>query len=568
MLKDNYLGSSRLFLSLFIIIILIGLSLLQSLSSPFEFVQEGIYLLQPYDIKGFLKGGIYFGVYGASLLAIVLAVFARNKIIFIMLITFIAISYGIDLLVQLIGSNDKGLSIGVFSLGMVENSRISDMLLFKTQLLQALGVIILLIFFALFTRCVLFRKVRVNTLLSVSAVFFMSAVTLFVVLRIFSVVAQAFPAPIKTLAIASEYYLENECQMPRVLAETIVPIKVPEYKTIVWLIDESIGGQYLSLNGYEKDTTPYLKHLANNDSDDFQNYGIVPSIANCSASSNLLLRIGLTSHYQGDFKDNLKSLPTIFQYATRAGYKTHLIDAQVAKGQLQNHLSVYDKFDIDNFVTFSRKYVPNMRDHKVLESLKEILDDKKDSLNFVVVVKLGAHWPYPLSYPRNKEVFKPATRESYTEMTNENKELILNSYFNSIRFSVDEFLQSLTENRDLNEQAIIYTSDHGQTLFHNEDPLTHCHSGRDMPEDEFKVPLMIFTKNAREKFRKPVHNVTAQEQLFPTTLSLMGYPESTYASYGPSLNEGAKPDSITSFIMLTGSKIKLKMAKKWGGVSD
>ena len=449
-----------------------------------------------------------------SLLAVTLALFTRNRIVSIILITFIALTYGVDLFIQFIGSNDKGLSIGIFSLGMVEKTRANDMLLFKRQIFEAFGVIVAFILFAIISRKVFFKKFRVNTLVSLTAFIVMSAVTLFVVLRIFSVVAQAFPAPIKAVAIASEYYLENEVQEPRILAETIVPTNKPEYKTIVWVIDESIGGQYLSLNGYEKDTTPYLNSLAKSGNDDFQNYGIVPSIANCSASSNLLLRIGLTSHRQGDFNVNLKILPTIFQYAKRAGYKTHLIDAQVAQGQLQNHLSVYDKNDIDNFVTFSRKFIPNTRDQKVLESLEEILDNKADSLNFVVVVKLGAHWPYPLSYPRDQEFFKPATRESYTEMTNENKELILNSYFNSIRFSVDGFLKNLLENRDLDGKLILYTSDHGQTLFYNDDPLTHCHSGREMPMDEYKVPLLVFAKGAREKFVKPDKKLQLKNNYF------------------------------------------------------
>ena len=36
----------------------------------------------------------------------------------------------------------------------------------------------------------------------------------------------------------------------------------------------------------------------------------------------------------------------------------------------------------------------------------------------------------------------------------------------------------------------------------------------------------------------------------------MGYPENIVDSYGPTLDEGAKADSIESFIMLTGKKLK------------
>ncbi|WP_299875263.1 sulfatase-like hydrolase/transferase [uncultured Cocleimonas sp.] len=563
--------AKQLNISVYILLILAGLSFLQSINSPFDFINEAKYLSQPYDLKGFMKSGIYIGVYIASLIAVALAIFTRNKTVFIFLISLISVAYAIDLFIQFVGSNEKGLSIATFSLGMTEKTRANDMLLFKQQLIEAAAVIAGFVFFAILSRNVFFKKFRVNTFLSLGIFIFMSAITLFVVLKIFSVVAQAFPAPIKAMAIASEYYLENKAEEPRVLSDAVIPTQNPEYKTIVWIIDESIGGQYLSVNGYEKDTTPYLKELEKSANNNFQNYGIVPSIANCSASTNLMLRIGLNSHQAGDFKENLKTLPTIFQYAKRAGYKTHLIDAQVAPGQLQNHLSVYDKSDIDNFVTFSRKHIPNTRDQKVLESLTGILDNKDNTaakLNFIVVVKLGAHWPYPLSYPIDQEFFKPATRESYTAMIGVNKELILNAYYNSIRFSVDKFLKELTENRNLDDKVIIYTADHGQTLFYNDDPLTHCHSGRKIPIDEFKVPLMVFANGARESFKKPIEKISAQEQMFPTTLRLMGFPENIYNPYGPTLGTGVNADSIQSFIMLSGKKINIKTGGKWGGVTE
>ena len=184
----SYLKISSLTTLLYLIVILVGLSFIQSLSTPFSFIEEGIYHLQPYDTKGILKGGIYLGVYIGSLIAITLAIFTRNKIVAYGLIIFISLAYGADLLIQFIGNSDKGISLGIVALSMIEKSRASDMLLFKTQILQALGVVIAIILFAFITRQFIIKRFRINTLLSVSFFLSMSVLAWGTVYAIFSVV--------------------------------------------------------------------------------------------------------------------------------------------------------------------------------------------------------------------------------------------------------------------------------------------------------------------------------------------------------------------------------------------
>ncbi len=542
-------------ISLVLLAMAISLAYIQSLSTPFSFIEEGVYHLQPYDLKGFIKGGIYFSIYLASLLVIALAIFTRNSLVAVILIGFIGLAYGVDLFVQLVGSNDNGISLGTFSLAMTESSRAGDMMLFKTQLIQASIFALAIIIGALVIRLFILKSFRINSWLGIGGIITLSVAVLGSVIAIFSIVGQAFPAPVKSIAIASEYFIEDQDNEPRVLKASIKATKPPQYKTIVWLIDESVGGQYLSVNGYEKDTTPYLRTISKT-SPDFFNYGVVPSVSNCSASSNLFLRIGMTSAFPTNkIRSNKKSLPTIFQYADRAGFETYLIDAQVAKGQIQNFLSVSDKLEIDNYITYSRKYLPNQRDRQVLKTLKNILSKKDSKKRFIVVVKWGSHWPYPLTY--EKEIFKPAAKESFVEMIPENKELILNAYYNSLRFGTDDFQYQLTHDRKYNDEIIFYTSDHGQNLFKDDSPLTHCHEVKGTPPmDDYKVPLMVFSKNIKNKLKKPVDKITAQEQIFPTTLEFMGYPDSISKTFGPDLYEGTSPLSFQVNVGNTGRRVE------------
>jgi hypothetical protein len=72
--------------------------------------------------------------------------------------------------------------------------------------------------------------------------------------------------------------------------------------------------------------------------------------------------------------------------------------------------------------------------------------------------------------------------------------------------------------------------------------------------DEYRVPLMAFSQNINEVLTKS-KNSNSQEQLFPTTLELMGYSSETIKTYGPSLTEAIQPRKREVNVILTGRKI-------------
>ncbi|MBL0942243.1 MAG: hypothetical protein IBJ00_05935, partial [Alphaproteobacteria bacterium] len=105
---------------------------------------------------------------------------------------------------------------------------------------------------------------------------------------------------------------------------------------------------------------------------------------------------------------------------------------------------------------------------------------------------------------------------------------------------------------DLTNVIIIYTSDHGQNLLHDGQPITHCR--RTQPDiNEAIVPLLIFTHNlaAFKKFKKAAQlnfNKASHFQIYPTLLTLFGYDlQQVKDKYGKSLFEAVeKPLGFTS----------------------
>src|SRR5574339_998571 len=114
---------------------------------------------------------------------------------------------------------------------------------------------------------------------------------------------------------------------------------------IVLIIDESIRGDHLSINGYTRETTPFLSLLEASE-DSFYNWGLAAAGATCSYPSNTLI---LTGVRPGTYEfDRTVRYPTVFQYARAMGYETYYMDAQTSS--LWNGLTDQDISFVDRWL--------------------------------------------------------------------------------------------------------------------------------------------------------------------------------------------------------------------------
>lgn len=549
----------KLLNSVALLAFVILLAFIQAIHTPFSFITETQYLSEPYDQKGLIKGSLYLISYLISLVALTSILFISSKRVAHLLIALCAIVFSLDLFVQFLGSSVNGITVALLSTAFNEAGRVSDLLVYKQPLFSAILAGIAFFSIAVVIRKLIPEQDQISFGWSLAFLVITMLIIALLSYKVFSIKTQSYIAPLKAPLILGEYFAEYQSAPQRELDTAILPVKSSAYQTIIWIIDESISGHYLAVNGYHQPNTPFLN--AFNTQAAMQNYGVVTSISNCSNTSNLLLRIGLTSSVQQDFKTAKNTLPTIFQYAQQAGFETHLIDAQITPGEMQNNLTGQDLQFIDHNLAFPRSVHPQDRDQALSKELERLLATKANKHQFIVAVKWGAHWPYSLAYPAQQTLFKPAATESLTEMSANNREIITNSYLNALHYSVDYFLQGLLTKPLTDHQIIFYTSDHGQSLFEQEhSPLTHCHYASDpqqLPWSEFKVPLMVFANQAKAKFPKLSNRLYAQEQIFPSTLQLLGYEPAIYQAYGPTLMQGSDLDYAQSFILDSGLRITI-----------
>jgi glucan phosphoethanolaminetransferase (alkaline phosphatase superfamily) len=310
------------------------------------------------------------------------------------------------------------------------------------------------------------------------------------------------------------------------------PIR-PLAKHIVFIVDESVRGDVLELNQPELDNTPFLA----GQKDTVINFGVAVSDANCSMASRLMLKFGLRPD---DFADSGLAkfeLPSIWQYAHRAGYRTIMIDPF----QNDKHSYALEWPSIDLYLpeTDAATYA---RDGLIADRLVQLLKD--DAPSFIYVNKYGVHNPYESAYPPGfHEIPVPGKRTLADWRGGAPRKALLDAYSNAVQWSVDGFFRKLLNRFDGGDVLVIYTSDHGQSLMDGGEKLSHCSTYREGSTQigEGLVPLFALTKipGLEERLRESAaraYGHAADFDIFPTLLSAMGYDEEwSRKQYGPSL---------------------------------
>ena len=320
---------------------------------------------------------------------------------------------------------------------------------------------------------------------------------------------------------------------------------------IVLIIDESISGNYLDINA------PFGVHSNLKQARpgvDIFNYGYAASIANCSADTNITLRYGGT---RADYMRINTTLPSIWQYAKKAGLRTVYIDAQRTGGNLQNLMNDAEKKDIDEFVQFDKTSVLD-RDMAAATKLIELLNDGTPQL--VVINKVGAHFPVHDKYPDAFMTYRPTLpRGQFVEVADTGKRdgfngqpddwmLYRNAYKNTLLWNVGEFFSRLFAQADLSNAVLIYTSDHGQDLHERGNPGLNTHCGGDPVEEEGLVPLVVIQGSDLQTLDWSAQLTANKDRsshynIFPTLLQLMGYDlAGVEAVYGKPLSVATADD--------------------------
>jgi glucan phosphoethanolaminetransferase (alkaline phosphatase superfamily) len=338
----------------------------------------------------------------------------------------------------------------------------------------------------------------------------------------------AFAAHFNNLASSALYFGETKTRANERLMVTPIVNATPR-NNVVFIVDESVRADHLSLNGYLRQTTPTLKKLERENL--WKNWGTGVSGSTESVGSNRMLLTGLAN--LPDRERQICRLPTVFQYARAAGYRTFYFDGQSYSDWIGDET---DQREFGRIYT-ARDFpavAPFDLDRAFAAKIREIV--ASSSGNFIWINKRGAHFRYEKNYPPEKVVWTPVDSESEKREA-ETLQPLINNYDNAIFYNSESFFQTLVGDYLPAETVFVYTSDHGQTLT----PNRASHAGDS--KTEAAVPIFVIGSDKRLQSADKDF-AAAHRNIFATLLDLMDYPKDLRAyHYAPSLFEVKSADS-------------------------
>lgn len=305
----------------------------------------------------------------------------------------------------------------------------------------------------------------------------------------------------------------------------------PRFKKIVMIVDESVRGDYLGLNDARWDSTPFLSQNKTL----IANYGLAVAATNCSASSRLILRTGLQPSQLPDKNKLAYRKPVLWQYAKAAGYKTVVLDGFRPPGRFHSYMNTVEYHMIDTFDSVVMAPY-DKRDALIADKLLALLQSDEPML--IYVNKWGAHVTYASDFPPDLP-YEPSGA-GFSEITDDRRKALVRDYQKAINWSVDTFFERTLPALHREDTLVVYTSDHGQSMWEGGYPASHCKQSNPHVGEGI-VPMWVATKApeyeaAFKSQAEAAFNQATHFEIFPTLLIGMGYDRDWVTeTYGASL---------------------------------
>lgn len=256
---------------------------------------------------------------------------------------------------------------------------------------------------------------------------------------------------------------------------------------IIFVLGESVRADHLQLNGYERETTPFLNNRKN-----LISYQKAFTTNTYTAAS--VPQILSNASVFDDFKQEKISLIDVLK---KSEIPTVWIGNQTPEKSYIGFIESSDKkFYVDP--THSEYSFNKELDEKILPVFETEFNTQANQ--FITLHMMGSHWWYENRYDSRFRKFNPVIKSKYIP-SNSPKEMI-NSYDNTILY-LDYFLNELIKRIEVKNQKTIlfYVSDHGEFLGESNKWL-HAQAGE---EPAIRNPAVIIWYSDEFKQKYPEH---------------------------------------------------------------
>lgn len=284
-------------------------------------------------------------------------------------------------------------------------------------------------------------------------------------------------------------------------------------KVLVLVIGETSRAANWQLNGYERETTPLLAATPN-----------LVVFKDCMSQSNtthksipILLSPATADEY--DVLYHSKGLLAAFN---EAGYHTAFISNEPRNRSFNDHLG-----EQAQEVLFLRDIMEGTpMDSLLLPEIQKALGNTEDNL-LIVVHTYGSHSTYSDRYVPSQAHFTP---DKVLKATNDNREILLNAYDNTIRYT-DKMLHTIIMQLQAQDRpaVMLYVSDHGEDIYDDNRNL-YLHASPWPSYYQMHVPFVVWANDLyKHRYAERMSLLESRTQepiqtdcVFPTMLGLGG----------------------------------------------
>lgn len=306
-------------------------------------------------------------------------------------------------------------------------------------------------------------------------------------------------------------------------------VKRPSLTVLV--VGETARASNFSLNGYERETNPELKKIP-----DLINFS---DFRSCGTDTAVSVPCMFSMFNRDAYSDELgKSHQGLLDILQRAGLNVMWRDNQSGcKGACDRVAHESSSEDSDPSLCRDGECWDEILLKKIPAQLDALAQGQQSAV--LVLHMMGSHGPaYYKRYPEQFGVFKPACTSNQLDKCTEQQ--IRNSYDNTLRYTdyvLAKLVGLLQKNQDRVDTAMVYVSDHGESL--GEHGL-YLHGSPYLlaPEDQTHIPAMMWfsplyqrsrsvnTQCVRQKAAKSY----SHDNLFHSVLGLLDVQTKTYQS--------------------------------------
>lgn len=293
---------------------------------------------------------------------------------------------------------------------------------------------------------------------------------------------------------------------------------VPRKRIFVMILGETVRADHLTLNGYEKNTTPLLAKQ------DLINFSQVQS---CGTSTAVSVPCLFSSLGRKDFEQvAAEDQSNLLDIVQAAGYKTTWIDNNTGCKGVCERIPSLSPADIKTpeFCPTSTCY-----DEVLLSEFKKVIQ-KSGEDQFIILHMLGSHGPsYYQRYPMKFAKFTPECLTS--NLSDCSQEQVVNTYDNTILYTdyvVNGIIEHLKTWQKIFDVGLMYVSDHGESLGENGIYL-HSLPYVLAPKAQTHVPLFLWlspefiqhTYKSRAQLTDKANCPLSHDNIFHTLLSAL-----------------------------------------------